>query len=377
VLRQLDQFERYITNYIQIQDLCLNKDWVVEYFSKDWDIAELSRQQILGKSNKKKTNKNTLDNSLFFPELINHISERKVEKIIGQYGELFPRGVPKIGQYTYFLLEDSIDFLINQFGKTPRPFFGYFHFLPPHKPYSPPREFTELFYDDDLKLPRKPEHIFSQGHNYEESFTERRFYDQNIRYVDAEFARLFEHMEYSGLLENTWLIFTSDHGEMFERGIIAHGAESLHEPVIKIPLLIFEPGQTSRRDIFTPTSCIDVLPTLLHVTDHEIPSWIEGEILPPFRSSKLDTERSVFSVLGENETEPLNEASVAMIKGQYKLHAYFGWKKILPDETLYELYDLKNDPEELNNLYSVEDPVSQELQNELDEKLKNINEPYL
>ena len=374
VLRLLDQFENDLADYIPLQENTLNKDWVVEYFSKDWDIAELSRQQISGN-----TKKNTLNNSLFLPELVNQIGEEKAENIIEQYGELFPRGVPKIGQYNYFLLENGIDFLREQLGLIPQPFFGYFHFLPPHKPYSPRREFTELFIDDSLNPPKKPNHIFSQGYNNKESISNRLFYDQNISYVDAEFARLFEHLESSGLLENTWLIFTSDHGEMFERGIIAHSTESLHEPVIKIPLLIFEPGQTIRRDIFTPTSCIDVLPTLLHVTDQEIPNWVEGEILPPFRSSGLDTERSIFSIQARHndETDPLNEASVMMIKGRYKIHAYFGYDALPSEETLYEVYDLINDPEELNNLYSTEDSISRNLQNELEEKLKKINEPFL
>lgn len=373
VIRLLDQIEGDLADYIPQQDLCLNKDWVVEYFSKDWDIAELSRQQIVGK-----TKKNILINSLFLPELFNLIDDRETEKILEQYGELFPRGVPKLG-YIYYLLEDGIDFLTEYFGLIPQPFFGYFHFFPPHKPYTPRREFTDLFIDDDINIPKKPKHIFSQGHNHKEIISNRLFYDQNISYVDAEFARLFEYMESSGLLENTWLIFTSDHGEMFERGIIAHSTESLHEPVIKIPLLIFEPGQTSRRDIFTPTSCIDVLPTLLHVTNQEIPNWIEGEILPPYRSSELDPKRSIFSVQARynGETEPLNEASVAMIKGRYKIHAYFGYDALPSEETLYEVYDLKNDPEELSNLYSTEDSVSQELQKELDEKLKYINEPFL
>jgi arylsulfatase A-like enzyme len=375
VIRLLDQIEDDLVDYIPQIDLCLNQDWVVDYFSKDWDIAELSRQRIVGKPQKNTPNMN---NSLFLPELFSQIDARETEKIFEQYGELFPQGVPKLGNL-YYILEDGIDFLTEHLGLIPQPFFGYFHFLPPHQPYKPRREFTDLFTVDDINIPKKPEHIFSQGKNRDHTIYNRLAYDRNISYVDAEFARLFEYMESSGSLENTWLIFTTDHGEMFERGIIAHNTESLHEPVIKIPLMIFEPGQTSRRDIFTPTSCIDVLPTLLHVTDQEIPNWVEGEILPPYRSSELDTERSVFSVQARRNrpSKPLTRASVAMIKGQFKIHAYFGYAALPSGETLFEVYDLKNDPEELHNLYSLKDSVSRDLQNELEEKLKNVNKPFL
>ena len=89
-------------------------------------------------------------------------------------------------------------------------------------------------------------------------------------------------MEESGMLENTWLIFTSDHGEMFERGINGHMTVCQHEPVMKIPLIIFEPGQTTRRDVYTPTNSVDVLPTLLHLTGQPVPDWVEGEVyIPP------------------------------------------------------------------------------------------------
>jgi len=66
-----------------------------------------------------------------------------------------------------------------------------------------------------------------------------------------------------------------------------------------------------------------------------------------------------------------------MIKGQFKIHAYFGYAALPSGETLFEVYDLKNDPEELHNLYSFKDSVSRDLQNELEEKLKNVNKPFL
>ena len=121
---------------------------------------------------------------------------------------------------------------------------------------------------------------------------DRLAYDEFILYVDREFARFYGALEASGLLENTWVVFTSDHGEMFERGIIGHSTNVLYEPVVRVPLLIFEPGRKQGMEIVTPTSAVDMLPTLAHVTGHALPDWSEGEILPPFRTSTLDPQRA-------------------------------------------------------------------------------------
>jgi len=372
------RFLNDLDNLIPRLDLFLTKDLVMQVSKNDYDIAALSRYQIV-----ESTSKDVIKNSLFLPELYNKItlSSKKgiTKRILDNYADQFPRGLTKLLENEYFLLEDGIDFLIGNLGQMPEPFLGYFHFLPPHYPYTPRYEFTELFNLNDFKSPEKPEHLFSQKRKNDEEHSTRLFYNQHIAYVDAEFARLFKHLEDTGQLENTWLIFTSDHGEMFERGIIGHSTETLYEPVIKVPLLIFEPGQKTRRDIFTPTSNIDILPTLLHVTGQSIPDWAEGEILPPFSSSKTNTKRSIFTVQARynGNLNPLKEASVMMVKGQYKLHAYFGYKQLPPRKTLYELYDLKNDPEELENLYTTRPSLAQDMQNEIQKKIEEVNKPYL
>lgn len=368
-----------LDNLIPRLELYLTKDLGMQVFNRDYDIAALSRYQVV-----ESTGKDILKNSLFLPELYEKILLRSkralAKKISDEHEDKFPRGLPKIYENEYYILENSIDFLIDNLIHLPQPFLGYFHLLPPHDPYSPRYEFTNLFNLNDLPYLEKPDHLFSKGHDKHRIQTYRLFYNQNIAYVDAEFARLFKHLEETGQLENTWLIFTSDHGEMFERGIIAHTTESLFEPVIKVPLLIFEPGQHTRRDIFTPTSNIDVLPTLLHVTGQPIPGWVEGEILPPYNSSKVDPDRSIFTVQARQNgsLKPLREeASVMMVKGQYKLHAYFGYRKLPQGEPQYELYDLQNDPDELENLFSPSSSIAQDMLNELQKKIEEVNQPYL
>ena len=100
----------------------------------------------------------------------------------------------------------------------------------------------------------KPDSPFSTGVNPDVLIQQRRMYDEFIAYVDDEVRRLFDLLEQNGTLDNTIVILTSDHGELFERGIAGHSTNSLNDPILNIPLFIWKPGQTQRVDVFERTS---------------------------------------------------------------------------------------------------------------------------
>ena len=344
-------------------------------FPRDNDIAPISWDRMVNEGEKRYTY------SLFFAPFY----ERYSQHIVDGLRDDFPRGIPQTGEDDYFLLEDGIDWLLSQVSTLQHPFLGYFHFLPPHRPYHTRREFVNAFSDDGVgHYMEKPRQPFFQGDPESEvnlgyQSAQRQFYDEFILYADSELGRLHDSMEREGMLENTWIIFTSDHGEMCERGIYGHRTPFLYEPVIRIPLVILEPGQRERRDIYTPTSAVDVLPTLLKITGQEIPNWIEGEVLPPFSGAAPRADRSIYALEATNSETmgPLNPASVMLVKGKYKLTYYFGYKQLEERGPLFELYDLENDPEELNNIFDANSKISQELRDEILEKIKEVDKPYL
>ena len=180
-------------------------------------------------------------------------------------------------------------------------------------------------------------------------------------------------------MEDTYLVLTSDHGEMFERGIIGdHMTPLLYEPCIHIPLLIMEPGQQSRKDIYSPTSAVDVLPTLARLTGQPVPPWTEGTILPPFSDTPPAADRSIFTLeaVESKEDQPLNPASLAMIQGGYKLARYWGYKELERMGDRYELYDLAQDPQELNNIYADDSALSRGLREQLLARVAEVDRPY-
>ncbi|MEN8173365.1 MAG: sulfatase-like hydrolase/transferase, partial [Chloroflexota bacterium] len=259
-----------------------------------------------------------------------------------QYRDLFPRGVPSTNAAPlFFLLEDAIDWVQAETNRK-TPYLGYFHFFPPHEPYNTRHEFVNIFKDGWSPV-SKPAHRFSDGIDQNTLDKQRRHYDEFIAYADAEFGRLYSYMEQENLLENTYIIVTSDHGEMFERGILEHITPTLYEPLVHIPLLISRPGQHQRIDVQDPTSCVDLLPTLYHITGQPEPAASDGQILPTFGERDPSPERSIFTMDAKSNPKmgPLVEGSVALIKGRYKLIHYLGSN----DAALgYEFYDLEHDP---------------------------------
>src|SRR5512146_2654487 len=174
------------------------------------------------------------------------------------------------------------------------------------------------------------------------------------------------------------MVFTSDHGEMFERGIFGHRTPVLYQSIVRIPLLIIEPGQQQRRDVFASTNAVDVLPTLLKVTGHAIPTGVEGTVMPPFDTPSAD--RSLFCVeakdTGDASHKPLHPVSTMIVKGKYKLTRYAGYKELGGRDPWYELYDVENDPEEMNDLSASQPGIAGELRDELERRQAAADQPY-
>ena len=267
-------------NHVPLGKLFLTNDgFIYPLLGKDEDIASVSWIRAMKKK----------EEGYAYSLFLAHLYEKQRERVISGLRSQFPSGIPHIAVDDYFLLEDAIDWLGDTLSTLPQPFMGYFHFIPPHVPYLTHRDFQDRFAEDGFSPVYKPPDEFSERKTKVEVLLRKRTnYDEYILYVDQEFGRLMEGLEASGVLEKAWVVLTSDHGEMFERGIQGHVTPVLYEPVIRVPLMIFEPGQKSRRDIHANTSAVDVLPTLLHVTGQEPADWSEGTVLPPFASTEID-----------------------------------------------------------------------------------------
>jgi len=357
---QLHQFREGIDQLYKRSELSLLSNHYTDgLLQDDFIAASLAEELILWNQNAPPSSSliSRLDRSK------RHYSEILLNQ---KYSHQFPRGIPN-STILYFTLEQAIDWIQAQVKEQPKPFFGYIHLLPPHYPYNTRQDFVDLF-NDGWSPKDKPESIFSEGRQTSQTPGLRRQYDEFVAYVDAEFGRLFSFLESSHALEDTQLILTSDHGEMFERGIWFHNTPTLYEPVVKIPLIIWNPRQAQRKDVYHPTSCVDILPTLLKTAGKTAPEWCEGEAISTANSQVNTRDRSIFVIEAKENpvNTPLNRATVALIKGDYKLTHYFGYEQ---KQDFFELFNIAEDPEELVNLYESHPSRARSLKNELLEVL--------
>jgi len=292
-----------------------------------------------------------------------------------KYAAEYPNGIPQTlnDVNTYFLLEDVFDGVKKLTASLPPSALAYLHLFPPHYPFAPRREFVDAF-EDGWQPPVKPAAYFESPVSEEREAAVRSSlgqYDSYIATVDEDFGNLFGFMEREGILDHNYVILTSDHGEVYERGVRGHTNQYLYEPLIRVPLIISSPGQTSRVDVRTPTSSVDLAPTLLALTGRPVPTECEGVLLPGLGGEE-DAQRSIFAIdtKSSHVRAPIRNATISLRRGAYKLIGYLGYEGM---EDGYELFDLQNDPGEMVNLAASRPEIFSDLQKEMGDKLCEVN----
>jgi arylsulfatase A-like enzyme len=119
---------------------------------------------------------------------------------------------------------------------------------------------------------------------------------------------------------------------------------------------------------------VDLLPTFAGLAGNQIPSWTDGVPLP-YLGGVEDMDRAVYTVEAKRSSafRPFKKATIALRKGDYKLIYYTGYEA----EDAFELYDLREDAEELEDLYPSKPVFAKRMKEELLEALLAANKPYL
>lgn len=246
------------------------------------------------------------------------------------------------------------------------PFFLWVHVFPPHGPYLPGRGFLYSI----LK-----EKVFDSVEAYATSYVPASYppeyqtqvnqllmrYDEYIGYVDHEFGEFLSFLREKGLLDSSVLVVSSDHGQMFERGWFSHGGPYLYQPLINVPLIMHLPGQTRGQRLGANVNHVDIPPTILDLLGQTPPDWMDGRSFKQALTDNNFNTGAKFSMeLGfTNTPSGIKTRSIAAIKGNYKLIKYLDWQRS-------ELYNLKDDPREQNNLIASKPENLSTLQKEID-----------
>ncbi len=235
-------------------------------------------------------------------------------------------------------------------------FFLWVHWFHPHRPYDPPpRLFAEFAGGYEGTANSDPEFIMQVWH--EEIALEpedvehlKGRYDGEVALSDIQVGRLLEALSTLGLMENTIVIVTADHGELLHEHEFYFGHDiALYDECIMIPLIIHVPGLTPpAMRIGELVQSLDIMPTVLDLLGIACPSHAEGKsLLPLLGGSGEATVENAFS-----ETYPFPEKCEprhAVRTADSKLI----WKEIRQAPLIKEYYDLVSDPGEHQNLFPV------------------------
>ena len=190
-----------------------------------------------------------------------------------------------------------------------------------------------------------------------------RDYAKVVKSLDDNVGRVLDYLKEQGLDKNTLVVYTSDQG--FYMG--EHGwfdKRFMYEESMRTPLVMTLPEEFDRKgDIVEMVQNIDYAPTFLELAGVEVPDDMHGESLVPlFRGEQpKDWRRSLYYHFYEYPAEHMVKRHYGVRTDRYKLIHFYN------DIDEWELYDLQQDPQELNNIYGKEgyDDVTKELRAEL------------
>ena len=214
-------------------------------------------------------------------------------------------------------------------------FFAWIHLYDPHTPYDPPEPYNTQYRDRRYRL-----------------------YDGEIAYVDQLMGEFREFMEEKNLLDKTIIVFTSDHGESLgEHKESGHGF-FIYDAAVRVPLIIrFPENKLGNKVIKRQVKSIDIMPTVLNLLGEPIPDRIQGESFLPL-------------ILGKEERERPSAYSET-----YWPRYHYGWSELKSlrkgrfkfiDAPRPELYDILEDPGEVDNIVNREATLGHEMKRELE-----------
>lgn len=243
-------------------------------------------------------------------------------------------------------------------GKDDRPFFAFLNYFDAHTPYLPPPPFDQKF---GYKKPNKPlGDMRHQNRKYtpEEIETYRTAYDACIAYMDHQIGVLLDTLQDKGILENTIVIITSDHGEEFgEHELFGH-AKSLYRQVLHVPLLISFPETVPvDKRVKEFVSLRDLPATIADLIGSEGEVRFPGRSLARYWENSLATDSDSHGsdmpfaevLIGRTPPDWWSE-SWPITKGSMKSLIIDPYHFIRNGDHVEELYDLQNDPQERHEL---------------------------
>jgi len=263
-----------------------------------------------------------------------------------------------------------------------QPFFLKYSIYEPHPPIEVPEPYYSQLDPASVPLPANFEESYdgkpqflreARGREFAAHLDEagwrmmRAVYFQLVSLVDKQIGLFLSDLEALDLLDDSLIVFTSDHGDMTGNHHLAYKGSHFYEELMRVPFLIHYPGQTAARTYDGIAAMEDIAPTILDAAGLSAPECMEGMSLLPVGAGQGIRRDAAF---GMRYTDPEDPACGRMVvTGR--------WKYIWHPCDLDELYDLKTDPGEQHGLAESVDysPAASNLRRRLKDWMESVNDP--
>jgi arylsulfatase A-like enzyme len=271
------------------------------------------------------------------------------------------KGIGLVGETSQYIADGAIDLLLR---KPTKPFFLHVNFTAPHDPLVIPPDYEGKYDPTKIPLPKNflPEHPFDHGNfnGRDEKLlpwprTEAEVREEIAAYyaviddMDAHIGRILKTLDRIGQRDNTVIIFSSDHGlAVGSHGLM--GKQNMYEHSIGVPFIIAGPGIPKDRRTRAQIYLRDMYPTTCELAGIPIPKTVEAKsFVPVLRGEKKQIHPEIYGYFYNYQRMVRTD--------RWKLIHY-------PHLKRYQLFDLKNDPDEVNDLSKKSDQQK---------RVKNLN----
>ena len=280
-----------------------------------------------------------------------------------------PARVREEDSETAYMTNKAMEF-ISENGDNP--WCLHLSYIKPHWPYIAPNPYHSIYNHNDVqpanRHPKEKENPHPLAALYFEREDSETFSRDDVRarvipaymglikQIDDHIGKLINFLEQQNRMEDTMIIFTSDHGDYLGDHWLGE-KELFHEESVKIPLIIYDPSEASnstRGSIENKLiESIDLLPTFIEVAGGKIPvHWLEGHSLLPILHGKSVKNWRNYTI-SESEYAsriPYWKLGIEGHEARATMVRTHDWKYIFHDSFRPELFDLRNDPHEFNDL---------------------------
>lgn len=290
-------------------------------------------------------------------------------------GQRWKWNIPEEYHYDKWIAERT-NSLMEDYKKNGENFFLWASFPDPHPPYLVPEPWDTMYDPDKITIPclhegeheKNPPHFkMTQEENPDFSIYQEKdgnachgFYSHlqdkkslaknisvyygMISLMDKYIGLILDKLDALGLSENTLVIFTTDHGHYYgHHGLNAKGAFH-YEDLVKVPFIVRMPDKVpAGKTSVSLQSLADLAPSFLDICGIGIPRTMTGKSQKDVWTGKIESVRD--GVIVENRHQPTTVFHKTFIDSRYKITVYFG-------KQYGELFDLQEDPGEINNLWN-------------------------